>query len=307
MFKGNAELQHGASNLMWLRAVRDRVLQEEMRWQVQQEMADAALARQLQRAEIRESLEKEEAREKAMLVSLERKYQASLTEEALRAGSFKSLVGRFEFELHDKAKGDPNFDDFDRYCAKLAKRIELAFADVSAAQGQKVDQNLLYKTVGKVIKALEKTLGTLGDASDIDLGDGIRKCHLHKMGSLVWRLGRKLSGGRLTANELAGLRVRLHRLQFLLRWVMFDHEKLEIDPHLLASLERKQRETNSKIIASFSQDVDWACPACTMHNKGQHLCCEACGKVRSSVLQGGRLADYGAGWGSGWGFGGLGG
>lgn len=252
---GAAQVKQTIRSMNLLRNIRDEIIRHSLRQCDEQETKDAIFARELQRRELQLGMEEEEAVEWAQLQALERVYLHVTPHKDLTGESFALLRGYTLYDAHDNSQADPDFAMFEAHCAKAAKELPalLPILDRIAQQ----DLPAVFYGMGKVVKAMEHAVNSLGAAGSVDLGSGIRKAHLHKLTNCVWlstrKVTRRLGNHRHQAQQL---RIWAARLYFVLNRLSGDHEPIVVDETRIRRQIRARTlkyETASSLARSSSQ------------------------------------------------------
>lgn len=172
-FLGETVRDDAATRMRWLTRVRD----EYVRARLQEQPTSAPRTM-------------EEAREHVQLASLEEAYRACGSGGV--RDSHTSFIGLAShsrpWALASPSPGGGGAVDEKRFHKHVAKLLKYC-AKVAGKLGglQRVHTGALHLLMGKMVQRLEHTLQALGPAAERDLGSGVRKDHLERMGLELWR------------------------------------------------------------------------------------------------------------------------
>lgn len=229
-------------------------------------------------------IEEERSVEKAYLGEHERIYNESTKNTQYQAGSFLLLCGSVECEILNSAyynqRKEPNFDLFEALLRDVSLAISKLLPQIEV--GVNEHGGLLCYCTAKILKILEQAFDHLGAAAiGFDLGEGIHKCHVDKMGSFVWYIARTLGQSqKAKKSDLIELYMRLNRLQYLIDRLSNDNpDRVVVD--IVAIRKMVERKKGYLTVGG----VEWVCDNCLAVNTKAFLYCQACNSEDVGKLQ----------------------
>ena len=290
--------QPATGDRVWLSRIRDALVRDALIHTRQALDADSMLARRLQRQELESTAAAVAGIRLARLLALESDFSLSVAREpGMAAGSFKELMEAFSNPAYEcwTTPRAPDFDAFDRLASTaFVKCGRIIRAAVSTKPG--AGAAIVHLAAG-VVTDVERALGALGQASAMDIADGIHPCNLKQMLALFWRSARKLKRRGIGLKERFGLRARAFRLRFLLGRLLAEPETSGGPGSALARVDeasiRQKARADHRAPAPDPAKVDriWACAFCDTINQPRFLACWKCSATKKEAE---RPAEWGA-------------
>ena len=291
--------QPAIGDRVWLSRIRDALVRDALAHTQQAIDADAMLARRLQRQELKSTAAEIAGMRLARLLALDLDFSRSVAREpGMAAGSFKELMEAFSNPAYEcwATPRAPDFDAFDRLASTaFAKCGRIIRAAVSTKPG--AGAAIVHLAAG-VVHDVERALSALGQASAMDIGEGIHPCNLKQMLSLFWRSARKLKRRGIGLKERFGLRARGFRLRYLLGRLLAEPDggpgralSLADETSIRQKARADHRAPAPNPLAKAEADRIWTCAFCETINQPRFLACGKCSSTKKEVE---RPAEWGA-------------